>query len=76
MYIANLHQTNAASNSDLFVIQTTANTFSIDANDLFNVIEARLVRGPYANDVVANTSGVAVGHFYYDSSGIVHIRRT
>ena len=32
--------------------------------------------GPFANDIVANSNGVAIGSLYYDSTGAVKIRLT
>lgn len=46
------------------------NNISVNATGFASVT----VTGPYANDAVANTNGVAIGNLYYDSTGAVKIR--
>ena len=46
------------------------NNISVNATGFASVT----VTGPYANDTVANTNGIAVGSLYYDSTGAVKIR--
>lgn len=41
-----------------------------------SLLQTSLFAGPYANDAVANTSGVAVGAPYYNANGAVFVRVT
>lgn len=52
---------------------TIANTQTI-AMASFIIMIANNMPGPYANDSVANTNGIALGTPYYDTSGIVRLR--
>lgn len=68
------------SNNDLFIVEVvtganTSNTHVVSANNLAKYISGHL-KGPYANDAAANTAGVPVNSFYYDSTGTVKIRLT
>lgn len=75
--ISELPVATSVANNDLFIIdKATGNTSYIIANNLFNSIETRFVRGPYDTDAAANTGGVGVGKFYYTSTGAVKVRLT
>ena len=75
--ISELPVATIVANTDLFIIdKATGNTSNITANNLFNAMETRIVRGPYDTDVQAGTGGVGVGKFYYTSTGAVKVRLT
>lgn len=75
--ITDLTSATFVSNTDLFAIVTgvgsSPETKSITANLVYAYISTR-IPGPYANDAVANTSGIALKSFYYDNSGFVKVR--
>jgi len=60
--------------ADLLVVHDTSANTTSQAN-LSTVIKS-LVVGPYANDTVAANGGVVVGELYYNSDGVVYIRRS
>jgi hypothetical protein len=53
----------------------SANTQTIELDNFWNAI-ANNLPGPYANDSIANTNGIAVKHLYYDTNGFIRIRIT
>jgi hypothetical protein len=52
---------------------TIANTQTIVLSNFWNAI-ANNLPGPYANDSVANTNGIAVKNLYFDVNGFIRIR--
>jgi hypothetical protein len=66
---------NTIGSSDRLVFLYQANTSSPSTRSITNAkfIEST-VTGPYANDISANTNGVAIKGLYYDASGLVRIR--
>ena len=57
---------------DLFIVEdVSANTTK--SATLSNLRKA-IFQGPYANDSVANTNGVALGQAYYTADGSVKVR--
>ena len=72
-----LPQSNTVAGTDrlVFVANTTGapSTRTVSLTNLANSIFSTIA-GPYANDAVANTNGVAINTLYYDSTGTVKIR--
>lgn len=79
-----------ADNSKAKKIDALPSGASFDANDRIIVLDSSanltvqitktllqtsMFSGPYANDAVANTSGVVVGQPYYNANGAVFVRR-
>ena len=62
---------NVAGGDLIPVVDISANT-----TKSMSVTELRyaVVRGPYANDEVANTNSVLVGQLYYNANGDVKVR--
>lgn len=57
---------------DLFIIEdVSANTTK---SATLSTLRKAVVQGPYANDSVANTNGVALGQLYYTGDGNVKVR--
>ena len=71
-----LNVTNSVSYSDRLLVLTNpaaaANLQTIAVNNFIS----STIKGPYANDSVANTAGIPVLGLYYTSSGAVQIRLT
>ena len=77
--INNLQQiTNGYANDYLLIIHnanTIPTTNIITVNNFSNTISSFIVtKGPFANDLVAQTNGVVVKGLYYDATGTVKIR--
>ena len=77
--ISDLNVANTLSSTDRVVVlanaATTANVQTITMSD-FIFSTGNNMPGPYANDAVANTSGVKLKGLYYDTSGFVKLRRS
>lgn len=75
--ITDLTSATFLANNDIFAVVTgvgsSPETKSITANLVYAYISTH-IPGPYANDSVANTNGIALKSFYYDSSGFVKVR--
>jgi hypothetical protein len=57
---------------DLFIVEdVSANTTK---NATLSTLRKAMFQGPYANDSVANTNGVALGQAYYTADGSVKVR--
>jgi hypothetical protein len=57
---------------DLFIIEdVSANTTK---SATLSTLRKAMFQGPYANDSVANTNGVALGQAYYTADGSVKVR--
>jgi hypothetical protein len=66
----------AIANSDIFLLQRSdGNSYGIYGNNLINS-SGSCLNGPYANDTVAATAGIALKTLYYDATGLVRIRLT
>lgn len=64
----------AIASGDIFIIEdVSANTTK---STTMATIRKNVVQGPYANDSVANTNGVAVAEMYYTADGSVKVRLT
>lgn len=70
--ITELTALTAPAGGDLFIIEdVSANTTK---SITVSTIRANIVVGPYANDAVAASSGVALNQVYYTAAGIVKVR--
>jgi len=57
---------------DLFIVEdVSANTTK---SATLSTLRKAMFQGPYANDSVANTNGVALGQAYYMADGSVKVR--
>jgi outer membrane lipoprotein SlyB len=57
---------------DLFIVEdVSANTTK---SATLSTLRKAIVQGPYANDSVANTNGVALGQLYFNAAGDVKVR--
>ncbi len=57
---------------DLFIVEdVSANTTK---NATLSTLRKAMFQGPFANDSVANTNGVALGQAYYTADGSVKVR--
>jgi hypothetical protein len=57
---------------DLFIVEdVSANTTK---SATLSTLRKAMFQGPYANDSVANTNGVALGQAYYTADGGVKVR--
>jgi len=57
---------------DIFIVEdVSANTTK---NATLSTLRKAMFQGPYANDSVANTNGVALGQAYYTADGSVKVR--
>jgi hypothetical protein len=57
---------------DLFIVEdVSANTTK---SATLSTLRKAMFQGPYANDSVANTNGVALGQAYYTADGSVKVR--
>ena len=57
---------------DLFIVEdVSANTTK---SATLSTLRKAVFQGPYANDSVANTNGVALGQAYYTADGSVKVR--
>lgn len=82
--ITELAACTAPASTDLLIIETDPSgspvTKKISVTNLLNsgiINTANLgITGPYANDLAANTAGVAVGKLYYTADGTVKVRLT
>jgi hypothetical protein len=62
----------AIASGDIFIIEdVSANTTK---SGTMATLRKNIVQGPYANDSVANTNGVALGELYYTAAGDVKVR--
>lgn len=73
--IGDLPASTTLANSDLIIIEKVTNSISSSTTSM-NIVNFKkgLMKGPYANDSVANTNGIVVGEMYYDVSGTVKVR--
>lgn len=62
-----------SANDRIVVEQVGANSSTTSTISATN-LRKQIVKGPYANDSVANTAGVAVGQFYYTAAGDAKVR--
>lgn len=70
--ITELTALTAPAGGDLFIIEdVSANTTK---SVTLTTLRTNIVVGPYANDAVAASSGVALGQVYYTAAGIVQVR--
>ena len=76
--ISQLDTTTSLQANDRLVVLTNPNTATVNTQTIAvpNFIKSfgNNLPGPYSNDSVANTNGVAVKSLYYDSTGVVRIR--
>lgn len=63
--------TSIDANDRIIVHDVSANTTKQATRTLLG---QSLFSGPYANDTVANTAGVALGEPYYNANGAVYVR--
>jgi hypothetical protein len=63
--------TSIDANDRIIVHDVSANTTKQATRTL---LQQSLFNGPYANDTVANTAGVALGEPYYNANGAVYVR--
>lgn len=57
---------------DLFIVEdVSANTTK---SATLSTLRKAIFQGPYANDAVANTNGVALGQAYFTADGSVKVR--
>lgn len=64
----------APASGDLFVIEDVS--ANLTCRMALSTLRTNIVVGPYANDAVAASSGVALGQVYYTAAGIVQVRIT
>lgn len=64
--------------NDRVLVLTNPNTAIVNTQTItlanFVKMAANTITGPFANDAVANTNGVAIKTLYYDTSGTIKIR--
>lgn len=57
---------------DLFIIEDVSANNTKSAT--LSTLRKAIFQGPYANDAVANTNGVALGQAYFTAAGDVKVR--
>lgn len=57
---------------DLFIVEDVSANNTKTAT--LSTLRKAIFRGPYANDAVANTNGVALGQAYFTAAGDVKVR--
>lgn len=72
--VPDLPTANTISNTDFFVIEKVSGSNTTTSKISGLNLRKGVVRGPYANDSVANTNNVAVGEMYYTAAGDVKVR--
>ena len=59
---------------DLFIVEDVSANNTKSAT--LSTLRKAIFQGPYANDAVANTNGVALGQAYFTAQGDVKVRLT
>lgn len=64
----------ALSSNDRIVVEQIGSNSSTTSTISADNLRKQIIRGPYINDSVANTAGVAVGQLYYTATGDAKVR--
>lgn len=62
----------AIASGDLFIVEDVSANNTKSAT--LSTLRKAIFQGPYANDAVANTNGVALGQAYFTAAGDVKVR--
>lgn len=72
--LAELPSANSISSNDLFLIEKMSSNSSVTSTITASSLRKSIFKGPFANDSVANSNGIAVGEPYYIATGEVRVR--